>query len=112
MHKKGRRKNINRKGKQKQKYKEATFTQRRNQQVNRRHIKITYLLTALEPARGPLAISPHKTNCQRQTDRTVIAHEFMQQNALFTETLLLGRMTTSPWSIVSMSFSHFLKSTL
>ena len=26
--------------------------QRRNQQVNRRHIKITYLLTAPEPARG------------------------------------------------------------
>jgi len=26
--------------------------QHRNQQVNRRHIKLTYLLTALEPARG------------------------------------------------------------
>jgi len=29
-----------------------TYIQRRNQQVNRRHIKITYLLTAPEPARG------------------------------------------------------------
>jgi len=28
--------------------------QHRNQQVNRRHIKITYLLTAPEPARGRL----------------------------------------------------------
>ena len=26
--------------------------QRRNQQVNRRHIKLTYLLTASEPAQG------------------------------------------------------------
>jgi len=29
-----------------------TYTQRQNQQVNRRHIKITYLLMAPEPARG------------------------------------------------------------
>jgi len=29
-----------------------TYIQRQNQQVNRRHIKITYLLTAPEPARG------------------------------------------------------------
>jgi len=28
------------------------YIQRRNQQVNRKHIKITYLLTALEPAWG------------------------------------------------------------
>jgi len=28
-----------------------TYTQSQNQQVNRRHIKITYLLTAPEPAR-------------------------------------------------------------
>jgi len=33
-----------------------TYIQRQNQQVNRRHIKITYLLTAREPARGEL---PH-----------------------------------------------------
>jgi len=31
--------------------------QRRNQQVNRRHIKITYLLTAPEPARGTTTTS-------------------------------------------------------
>jgi len=31
-----------------------TYTQRQNQQVNGRHIKITYLLTAPEPARGVL----------------------------------------------------------
>jgi len=29
-----------------------TYIQRQNQQVNHRHIKITYLLTAPEPARG------------------------------------------------------------
>jgi len=29
-----------------------TYIQRQNQQLNRRHIKITYLLTAPEPARG------------------------------------------------------------
>jgi len=29
-----------------------TYIQRQNQQVNRRHIKITYLLTAPEPAQG------------------------------------------------------------
>jgi len=29
-----------------------TYIQRQNQQVNRRHIKITYLLMAPEPARG------------------------------------------------------------
>jgi len=29
-----------------------TYIQRQNQQVNLRHIKITYLLTAPEPARG------------------------------------------------------------
>jgi len=29
-----------------------TYIQCQNQQVNRRHIKITYLLTAQEPARG------------------------------------------------------------
>jgi len=29
-----------------------TYTQCQNQQVNRRHIKISYLLTALEPAQG------------------------------------------------------------
>jgi len=36
--------------------------QRQNQQVNRRHIKITYLLTAPEPARGH---DKHKRACQR-----------------------------------------------
>jgi len=53
-HKKGRRKNTNRKGKQKQIiWISHTHTHKsRNQQVNRRHIKITYLLTAPEPARG------------------------------------------------------------
>jgi len=29
-----------------------TYIQRQNQQVNRRHIKITYLLTAPEPTLG------------------------------------------------------------
>jgi len=29
-----------------------TYIQRQNQQVNRRHIKITYLLMSPEPARG------------------------------------------------------------
>jgi len=29
-----------------------TYIQRQNQQVNRRHIKITYLCTALEPPQG------------------------------------------------------------
>jgi len=29
-----------------------TYIQRQNQQVNRRHIKITYLLRAPEPTRG------------------------------------------------------------
>jgi len=29
-----------------------TYTARRNQQVNRRYIKITYLLAAPEPAQG------------------------------------------------------------
>jgi len=33
-----------------------TYIQRQNQQVNRRHIKITYLLTAPEPARGCLKL--------------------------------------------------------
>jgi len=32
-----------------------THIQRRNQQVNRRHIKLTYLLTAPEPARAHAA---------------------------------------------------------
>jgi len=31
-----------------------TYMQRQNQQVNRRHIKITYFLTAPEPERGGL----------------------------------------------------------
>jgi len=34
-----------------------TYIQRQNQQVNRRHIKITYLLTAPEPAWGAVQSS-------------------------------------------------------
>jgi len=34
-----------------------TYIERQNQQVNRRHIKITYLLTPPEPARGQHSIT-------------------------------------------------------
>jgi len=33
-----------------------TYIQRQNPQVNRRHIKITYLLMAPEPAQGRLLV--------------------------------------------------------
>jgi len=36
-----------------------TYMQRQNQQVNRRHIKITYLLTTPEPAWGTIKIKTH-----------------------------------------------------
>jgi len=46
-----------------------TIIQRRNQQVNRRHIKITYLLTAPEPVRVLLShvtcLSSQKIDMQR-----------------------------------------------
>jgi len=34
-----------------------TYIHRQNQQVNRRHIKITYLLTTPEPTRGESLVS-------------------------------------------------------
>ena len=54
-----------------------TYIQRQNQQVNRRHIKITYLLTAPEPARRGPAI------------KTFLAHPSLS--------LVPGGPTTNPF---------------
>ena len=57
-----------------------TFIQRQNQQVNRRHIKITYLLTAAEPARGmrrraaAVPSSPDKNADTASTDDVSSSH--------------------------------------
>jgi len=79
--KKGRRKKTNRKCKQRQIIRIShmhTYIQRQDQQVNRRHIKITYLLTAPEPARGGIGEGKKKERRSHKSKIEWPAHYYGQ----------------------------------
>jgi len=68
-----------------------TYIQCQNQQVNRRHIKITYLLMAPEPTRGIIfCVVSAKVNAAQQNKSLLLHNSFFNLLVLFCKSVFVA----------------------